>query len=77
MELYLYHHGVALAPAGADGRRPLPPPLQQRISATPNPSVLNGERVPSNLPNGIRPLPRITARSTVVPPSLELGVTSL
>jgi hypothetical protein len=39
--------------------------------------VFNGERVPPNLPNGIRPAPRITARSTAFPPSLELAATSL
>ena len=56
---------------------PLPPHLLRRISASPNPSVLDGERDPPNLLNGIRAVPRITARSAVVPPSLELVAASL
>jgi hypothetical protein len=77
MKLYLYRHDIALAPPEQIAMRPLPPPLRRRISTASNPGMLNGERVPPNLPNGIRAAPKINARSTVVPPSLELAATSL
>ncbi len=77
MELYLYQHGSPWPPPEQVATRPLSPPLRRRISALPNLGVLDGEQVPPNLPNGIRAAPRITARSTVVPPSLELASTSL
>jgi hypothetical protein len=77
MKLYLYQHGSPWPPPEQIVAGPLPQTMRRRISALPNPGVLNDERVPPNLPNGIRPAPRITARSTVVPPSLELAAASL
>ena len=68
---------LALAPAGADSLEAPIGDYARRISATSSPGVFNGERVPPNLSNGIRPAPRITARSTAFPPSLELAATSL
>ena len=77
MELYLYQHGCPGLPPDQIAARPLPPTMRRRISAPSNSVVLNGERGPPNLPNGIRATPRITARSTVVPPSLERAAASL
>jgi hypothetical protein len=77
MDLYLYQHGSPWPPPEQIAARPLPPTMRRRISATPDPGVLDGERVPPNLPNGIRATPKITARSTVAPPSLELATASL
>ena len=77
MELYLYQHGSPWLPPEQMTAKLLPPRLRCRISAPPNPVALNGEGVAPNLPNGIRLAPRITARSTVVPPSLELAAASL
>jgi hypothetical protein len=46
--------------------------MDARIAAPPNSGALKVDNAPPNLPNGVRAAPRITARSTSMPPILEL-----